>query len=747
MAALALAEGDDGTTSSVAAVNGVVVHGVDTKFLAARIREADQRVVDGEPEAAAKALASLTTDDLSPLLEEGEGVWLNAQESVLQRVARLPPAGLDAYRKALDPRAETALADAIARRDSAALTRDATRFAFTTHGTKLLLLLADQRIAQGDLGSAARALEDMLRLLPSHAPAGALAAAASRLAGLLAVQGDAPGVRAIAADLPPAVLAAPSPLAPGTTLADELTGAAALASRRADAATAPGPSKALHVAAENQLPGPLGARSESGVGPDGRVPGSLAEHPLAIGGPDRPVLLTRVHSRDRTVSRVVALTPADEAARPPGAPRRIPPFRTLWAWPASAAEEARPAVTYPFAPARLDDDLVVFTWPAPVGAPVRPSRGRDRFSDPDEERHELVVLSIAAQGKLVEERGFAEAPSDRDDGDPELATLSFCGKPCVDGRSVYVTGVRHSDEGHGDPTELHVLRFDRVPDGRRGVLRLRWRRHVLDGHSIPSAVLPANAQFDLTQGVVLPSAPLVRAGRVFVASNTGAVACLDAASGRPEWVETYDRFGPSPRTVVRETSLGTWDDVPLSADGPYLFAAPRDSESLIQFRRAPRGERAMRIDDFKLSAPNGTSRQASRLLSDMVATDVAAVRDGVAYVAGHVVLRPLVPSGVPSSPFAALRLDTRSWMLGQIQEYTASGTPVLVRGALLFPSPKAIYRVPLGDFEAAPIKLWEYGEGGDPMRGQDRIGNLVPDGERLWTVTPTRIVLLEPIAK
>jgi hypothetical protein len=69
---------------------------------------------------------------------------------------------------------------------------------------------------------------------------------------------------------------------------------------------------------------------------------------------------------------------------------------------------------------------------------------------------------------------------------------------------------------------------------------------------------------------------------------------------------------------------------------------------------------------------------------------------------------------------------------------------VLVRGALLFPSSKAIYSVPLDDFEASPRTLWRNAGGGDPWRSADRIGVLVPDGDRLWSFTPTRVLLLEP---
>jgi hypothetical protein len=124
------------------------------------------------------------------------------------------------------------------------------------------------------------------------------------------------------------------------------------------------------------------------------------------------------------------------------------------------------------------------------------------------------------------------------------------------------------------------------------------------------------------------------------------------------------------------------------------------------------------------------------------------VRDGVAYLAGRVAQRPFGATKMEmleGSPLAAfhLGLGERRALLAQIQEYASAGAPVLVRGALLFPSPKAIYRVPLDDFEAPPQVLWRHAGGGDMGRGQDRIGTLVPDGDRLWTVTPSRVLLFE----
>lgn len=736
-------------SSSVAATNGVVVHGVDSKLLAARLRDVDGRLAAGQAEAAGRELADLASADLDALLEEGEGTYLSAQEAVLLRTAELPEEGLAVYRRLLDARARAALDAAVARGDPSPLQREAFRLAMTTDGPRLLVTLADLRLARGDLGGAARALEDLLRLRPEDSgeiPGVPRAAVVSRLAALGAARGDAPAVRALLAECGEGLRAQPSPTLPGRTLAEELTAAAAAAEKRApDPGTGPvGPARLL---AETVL---VPGRRERGTPIEARDPDVIRERPIAVGTAEAPVLLVRRVS-SRTSARVDALAPAARAAdAPPNAPREL---RPLWTWPASAVEEDRPPGDLPFAPARLDDDLVAFTWPAPA-AEIAAHGGRFAFAG--EERHQLVVLSLRGEGRLVDERGRFE--DRRSDGDPVLETLSFCGRPAVErapapgveGGAVYVSLVRHAESG--DATELHVARFDVLPAGRDSRLRLRWRRHVLDGSPLPPARHPAHQSVELMLPAAAPSAPLVRNGRVYVASNTGAVACLDASTGRPEWVETYERFGPSTRTTVREVtsdtrddprSPTTWGDAPLQADGSFLFAAPRDSEALLQYLPAPRRTRALRVESFPFAAPSGTARRPSRLLPDVVPFEVAGVRDGVAYLSGRVARRPLGSLRVEGSPLAAFPLASRRPMLAQVQELGAAGTPCFVAGAILFPTGKAIYRVPLDDFEGAPAVLWRTLLPPETRRGPDRIGVLVPDGKRLWSVTPTRVCLFE----
>src|SRR5688572_14660319 len=117
LAAFARGEESRAAEGSVAATNGIVVHGVDTKLLAARLRDTDRKALDGDAKGAAADLADILTGDLGALIEEGRDAYLCAQEAALQRLLALPPEGLAAYREIVDARAAAVLADGLSRAD------------------------------------------------------------------------------------------------------------------------------------------------------------------------------------------------------------------------------------------------------------------------------------------------------------------------------------------------------------------------------------------------------------------------------------------------------------------------------------------------------------------------------------------------------------------------------------------------------------------------------------------------------
>lgn len=715
-------DGRDDT--SIAASNGVVVHDVERGLLAARLREVDAKLAAGAAEDAARELADLASSDVAVLVEDAEGTYIAALEAIVQRVPTLPPQGLAAYRRLLDGRALAAI-DALTKSgETAAIAREAARLVHTTDGIRLLVALADRRFARGDLDGAAHALEEALRFRRADDPAPGVprVAVVSRLAAILAAQGDTAGVAALAAELtaaqldgPPATKGHPAG-SPVTTMREELAAAGALAAKRD--ATPAGPAGPLRLAAEALV------ASDSGVNITRRQlrgRSSITERPLPFTATDP--------SSGQPVPALLARTPLAGSGsrwRVSCVAKQESRLAALWVWP-SASAEAAPGASFHggFAPARIDDDLVVFPWPESVARGETP------------ERQDLVLLSLAAEGKLLDRRG-AEAP-DRPDIDRELARLSFVGRPAVAGRSVFATLVGRSSSESA--TELHLARFDVVRDGDSARLKLRWRRHVLSGVPVRAASFAAHDNQD--ENTAIPSAPLVRAGRVFVASNSGAVACLDASSGGVDWIETYRRFGPSSRIVVREASPETWKDTALQVDGPWIYAAPRDATALLQFRRAPRNARGALVEGIELAGANGSGTSPSRVIQELVADDLLAVRGGVAYVSGAVAFSTTGGLSVQGSPLASIGFESRAACLAQIQERTASGAPCVVRDAIFFPTAKSLYRVPLADLERAGAAVWSTPAATSRAGTAEYLGDLVATDRHIWSVTPTRIVLLE----
>jgi hypothetical protein len=719
--------------TSVAAANGVVVHGVDTKLLAARLRDTDRKVLAGDAKGAAADLAEILAGDVTPLIEDADDAYLVAQESALQRISALPPEGLAAYRGIADPRAAALLAEAAARADPAALSRHALDMALTSYGPRMLVTLADLRAARGDARLAAQALSDLLRLWPDSGATASMpgvnrAEVVARLAAACASLGDEASVRWLARETSPALLDGPSPTTPGAKLSDDLARLAATASR-AGPALPPGPTGPVAIAAEQVFaPENFGESDPSHTR-------EIPEQPVAIGTAERPALLTREPTSATTKARVLALAPSAGTDRA---------LVKLWDWPSKEEldAEVRRGGRGAFTPARCGD-VVIFPWPSVPSA--RPAGG-ERFTSGDETAS-LVALSLRAEGRLVDERGVAE--SSRRGGDPDLERMAFCGRPLVVGDSVFTTLVRRT--ANGSLTELSVARFDLVADGTGRRLEERWRRHVLDGSSMPPVQYAADQSSDVEEALAEPAAMAERWGRLYLTSNTGAVVCLDGTDGRALWVQAYQRFGPPIRHTLVPTVQKTWKDVPVAVDGPYVWAAPRDAESLLEFRAMPRLARTTLVAKWRFQGGAGTATEESPLLTNVLPDELVGVRLGVGWFSGRVPglrVAGLVP---PGSPLASLRMrdaspgePQRTYAYAQIAEAAASGSPCLVRGAILFPTTKAIYRVALDAFEAAPRTLWQPGPGTRGVAAPDQAGNLVADGDRLWSVTPRRVVLFAP---
>lgn len=722
----------DGESSSVETAGAIVVHGVDTGTLAARLKAVDRRIAGGELDAAVAELDALLAEDLDTLHEDSEGVYLAAEDAILLRIAALPPEALAAWRRLADGRAAALFAEVGRRGGYELLEQGARRLALATDGPRLLVALADHRMAHDDLAGAARLLEDVLALWPAGGPRDELpgidrGALLSRLAALAAALGDAAAVRDLLAETPSALLDAPSASGAGRTLRQELATAAYTADNLPGTASAP--RAALRVAAEVRvtpwdLSLPLPQRGRE-----------ILSGAAAVDAPDgAPMLLARVTDPYGIASRLHAFAPGTE----PGASGALAP---RWSWPSEEQLRRFPraAGDAPFQPV-VHGDLVLLCWPS-----TRASEGdgeRHVVAEEDELR-DLVALSLRGEGRVVDERGIRE--NERADGDPTLERLSFCGPPLVRDGAVYVTLTGRS--ANGGATELHVARFDLVPAGRDARLRLRWRRHVVDGTGIPPARYSVHQLPETERELAFPAGLATRFGLVYVCSNTGAVACLDARTGRVEWLETYERMGPSPRRTVAEADPVGWKYGPVRVDGPRVVVAPRDAEQLLVYSARPLPSRSMRLGGLTVRGA-GTALDAGSPLGDLAADELVGVRDGHAFLSGSLPGAAVGAIRWPPAPLISFRLRPRAdgepinpIAVPEIPELTAAGSPTLTHGAIVFPTFKALYRVDLGDFQGTPLELWRATAPARSTRFPDRLGNVLVHGAFVWSITPARIVL------
>ncbi len=139
---------------------------------------------------------------------------------------------------------------------------------------------------------------------------------------------------------------------------------------------------------------------------------------------------------------------------------------------------------------------------------------------------------------------------------------SFEGSPISDGRRVYVA-LRH-----GTRPQTHVACYD----ARNG--RQLWRQFVA------SAETPARGQ----SGECTHNLLTLVDDTVYVNTNLGAVAALDAAHGRPRWIVRYPR---AKRGDLNQRATHFYRDLnPCLYDRGRIIVAPTDSESILAYDAA-----------------------------------------------------------------------------------------------------------------------------------------------------------------
>ncbi|MFO7899547.1 MAG: PQQ-binding-like beta-propeller repeat protein, partial [Planctomycetota bacterium] len=192
-----------------------------------------------------------------------------------------------------------------------------------------------------------------------------------------------------------------------------------------------------------------------------------------------------------------------------------------------------------------------------------------------------------------------------------------------------------------------------------------------------------------------PAPPAFDQGVVYVSTNLGAAAAVDAATGEVRWLTEYPAFSPARRRAAL-TADDCWENNPPVVSGGRLLLAPQDSDHLI----------ALDLDDGRVRW------QAPRLGMRYL----AGVSGGRAFLAGD--------------RAAAVDLDTGklAWLAGL--DAPAVARPAPTKDALLVPTRDALVALAARTGQVA----WRY-----RLDEPGERGNLALAGGRLLSLAHHRI--------
>ena len=155
-----------------------------------------------------------------------------------------------------------------------------------------------------------------------------------------------------------------------------------------------------------------------------------------------------------------------------------------------------------------------------------------------------------------------------------------------------------------------------------------------------------------------PAPPAFDEGVVYVSTNLGAVAAIEAETGEIRWLAKYNSFTPARRRVALRGDDCWENGAPVVYEG-IVLAAPQDSDYLVA-----------------LDASSGRQRWRAPRLGMRYLVGVA---DGRAYVSGR--------------RAAALDVKTGRVLWLSATDWRPAGRPALTRSALLVPARQAMVRL------------------------------------------------------
>jgi outer membrane protein assembly factor BamB len=334
----------------------------------------------------------------------------------------------------------------------------------------------------------------------------------------------------------------------------------------------------------------------------------------------------------------------------------------------------------------------------------------------------MAVPEQASTSKLVcldratgRER-WAAAPSKFGEKHASLRELDLVGSPLVVGDSVFVA----ARGGKGQFEDVYVLCF-RLSDGE-----LRWVCYVASAGNIVMAM-----DETLALGETIPQLAF-SGGRLFVQSNVGAVAAIDAYSGAVSWLRLYPRLPTIGVNMIRRAPRQTsfeparpWTlSAPIVTEGK-VFALPSDASNLI-ILDAGNGDEIKRIGRTEL----------------LNANTLLAVRGNKLLVAGSQRKEPRVVGTISYldwTTYDARRFSRDDMLWYKVLSGPVQGRPFATADSVYVPLKEKLNRISLEtgrveeEFPAGAAK-WQGDEGrGNVLVTQDHVVIATAVGVDIYT--------------
>ena len=178
-------------------------------------------------------------------------------------------------------------------------------------------------------------------------------------------------------------------------------------------------------------------------------------------------------------------------------------------------------------------------------------------------------------------------------GPPVLKNAQLGGSPLVVGDKVLLVGnARKEDATRKTATSSHSM----SPPGAS-----RWYTSIASANIVPAAWAGFNPNFPLPQN---ESHLAYANGRIFVQTNRGAVAAVDAYSGKIDWLDLYPRgqqqmvnpaFNMFAGGQIQTTPIRPWTFNPVIVSQGMVFTLPLEGRNLLIYDAAS-GQEVKRID-------------------------------------------------------------------------------------------------------------------------------------------------------